>query len=137
MKPVIGIGRYFEGQSPNLMARVTGSDAVAITQAAIASIAYAVYDLADTSAAVDSGTLTVADVVFDSLQTDARWTEDSTGYNFRWQLDGSQIDNFDVASGAEQKKRYRAEAVLTDTAGDKIVLVWQLGVTNVYSLEAS
>ena len=137
-------GRVRRGRTATLLTRIEGWDGTPITTNEVAGIVYSIYELdpadPDSRTVVtghDEVTLTVADVVFDSLQTDARWTEDDTGYNFRWPLDGSQIANFDVASGASQTKRYRAEAILTDTNGDKIVLVWQLSVTNVYSLEAS
>jgi len=68
----------------SLMARIQDWSAVDILQAGVTSIAWTSYDKADVSAVVASGTLTVADVIFDTLQTDARWDVDSTGYNFRW-----------------------------------------------------
>jgi len=55
----------------------------AITQADISSITYAIYPVDSTTAHTASTSLVVANVVFDSLQTDGRWTEDTTGYNFR------------------------------------------------------
>jgi hypothetical protein len=68
-----------------VMFRVLGDDAVPITQATVASITFAVYDLDATTptSAVTTGTLTVADVVFDEYQTDDRWTVDGIGYNLR------------------------------------------------------
>jgi hypothetical protein len=69
-----------------LMARVTGEDSELITQASIDSITIDVYRIdGSVSEAVGSqASLTVADTVFDTLQTDDRWTEDATGYNFRY-----------------------------------------------------
>ncbi len=69
----------------SLMFRVYGADAAAITRASLTSITYTVWDLdaTDPTSSVDSGTLTVADVVFDTLQSDDRWTTDDVGYNFR------------------------------------------------------
>ena len=131
--PTVGIGKLFEGVSPSLMARVVGSDAVALTQSDIASIAYSIWDLSATGTVVNSGSLTVANVIFDALQTDARWTADSTGYNFRWQPAGSLFPAFDPAAGAvDDSKTFRLEIVLTDTAAAEIALLFELTLSNLY-----
>ncbi len=126
--PTVGIGKLFEGVSPSLMARVVGSDAVAITQSDIASIAYTIWDLSATSSAINSGSLDAADVVFDSLQTDDRWTVDDTGYNFRWAAAASLFPAFDAI-----KKTFRVEIVLTDTVAAEIALLFELTLSNLYS----
>ncbi len=55
-----------------------------ITQAAVSSITWKCWDSSDTL--VTSGTLTVSSVVFNTLQTDDKWTldpyADDEGYNF-------------------------------------------------------
>ncbi len=123
------IGKFFEGTSPSLMSRVVGSDAVALTQSDIASIAYTIWDLDDTAASVADGALDAANVVFDTLQTsDARWTADSDGYNFLWSAAGSLFPAFDAAS-----KTFRVEIVLTDTGGGQVVLVFEPELKNLYS----
>ena len=95
------------------MGRIRGTDGALIVQADITSIAYNVYDLdgATPHTATTTGTLTVADVVFDTLQTDERWSADGLGYNFRADVAASVpahgghtylIDwNFTPASGEE------------------------------------
>ena len=92
------------------MARIQGVDAANIVQADISSIAYSIFDLADPTSATDTGSLTVASVVFDALQTDARWSEDETGYNFRWDVPASI-----PATGT---KRYRFEIAFTPGSGE-------------------
>ena len=72
----------FEGSSPTVLARVLGNDAAAIQQADFGDITFEVFKNNSTTAAV-TGTVTVASSVFDSYQTDARWTADKIGYNFR------------------------------------------------------
>ena len=130
-------GTFFEGTSPSLMARVVGSDGAAIVQADVASIAYSLWDLDDTSSVVNSGSLDAADVVFDTLQTsDDRWTADSDGYNFLWQAAGSLFPAFDAAAGVDSKT-FRVEIVLTDTAGAQIVLVFKLELENLYGRAAA
>ena len=74
----------WEGTSLKVMARLVGkTNAVTdILQANIASITYRVV-VDGTTEVIASTALTVADVIFDTLQTsDAAWTKDSTGYNF-------------------------------------------------------
>lgn len=72
----------FEDSSSTFMCRMLASDGSAAQQADVTSIAYSVYDRTG-GAVVISGTLTVSSVVFDTLQTGAPWTLDSTGYNFK------------------------------------------------------
>lgn len=99
-----------------------------VTQAALTSITRYIYDLdggaPSTPIATDS--LTIAATIFDSLQTDGRWTKDGTGYNFRDVIDGS---NFDTPS-----HRYRVEYVFVGSGGEKFVLVYEHLVQSVLSL---
>lgn len=83
----------WEGSSLKVMARLVDVNNVLITRAAVSSIRYRV--VADDVEVVALTTLTVADVVFDTLQTtadDAAWTKDS-GYNFRYIFPPSTIPN--------------------------------------------
>jgi len=94
----------WEGVTPTFMARMQGSTGGNLVQASLSSIACQVRDisLSSTAAPVFSSTaLTIASVVFDTLQTDSRWTKDATGYNFRHTL-GSSV----LATGSHT---YRAE----------------------------
>ena len=75
------------------MARVVGIDADEITQADVSSITLKVFDedAADPDAAVSTASLTVSAVVFNTLQTDARWQVDTTGYNFRYTIPAAAL----------------------------------------------
>ena len=96
------------------LARITGSDGNNLQQADLTSIAYTVRDNNDSGASeVTSGTLTIADVVFDSLQTDARWTKDSTGYNFRATI---------PAAAFPSTSDYRVQITFTETTGETFPL---------------
>lgn len=98
------------------LARVVGNAAAAITQASLSSISYKIFnessDTPDT--AVETGTLTVSSVVFDTLQTDARWTKDTTGYNFRNVVAGTNITG--------DGRRYLVEYLFTPTSGAAFVV---------------
>ncbi len=104
----IGTGTVFEDGSASFMARVVGVDGGNIVQSDITSITFKVYDSGGTEAA--TGTLTVATVVFNVLQTDARWNPaiDTTGYNFR----DDRIAGTFAAGG-----RYKVEYKFTPGSG--------------------
>lgn len=107
----------YEDCPPSLMARVTGRTGVAITQASLTSITLYGYNLADISNPVANGVaLTVSAVVFDTLQTDARWTADDTGYNFRYDV---------PAIYAATPGQYRYEFKFDPTSGENFNLVWE------------
>lgn len=73
------------GSTPYLMWRVENAAGTHAQQADVSSISWTSYDACDTPwTQKATGTLVVADVVFDTLQTDAKWTtrsSDSLGYN--------------------------------------------------------
>jgi hypothetical protein len=112
----------FVGGSATLMARIVGASGANIVQADIASIAYSIFTFdryAKTRTGVTNHTavaLTVANVVFNTLQTDAIWTVDATGYNFRHVLDVSPNAAF-AAVGT-----YLIEYKLTPNNGEVIIV---------------
>ncbi len=107
----------WEDSGAYLMSRILGSDGAAIQQADVSSIAYSVYDMDDTSSP-STGSLTVANVVYDTLQTDARWTKDSTGYNFGWAAGASLFAGGD--------KVYTVEVAFTPASGEVYHVVFQV-----------
>ena len=130
--PLVKQIRIREGDGPKLMARVVGPRNTALNQAAVSAVSWRLFNLKSTTpgTAIDNGTLTVADVFFDSLQTssdDPAWTEDATGYNFAYQF---PADTFALtASGAG---RYRLEIRGTPTTGEKFWIgVWIVEVVDV------
>lgn len=82
---VINIGSAFE-----VMHRLhcNGRDAL---QSDLSTITWAIYPIGIRTA-VASGSLTVADVVYDEIQTDGRWSTDDIGYNFRHTVAATAID---------------------------------------------
>ncbi len=120
----------FKNGSATMLARVVGADAQPIVRADIASATYSVFLLAgddpDSRTAVTGHadvSLTVADVIFDTLQTDDLWTVDQTGYNFRHVLDVSAEEAFAVAG-----RTYLIEYRLTPVAGQVIVMRFRVNV---------
>ncbi len=116
----------FEGAGAYLMARVLGNAGAAVAQADISSIAYTIYDLDDTSSSSSDGSLTVANVVYDTLQTDARWSKDSTGYNFGWSAGAALF--------RDGGKVYQVEVEFTPASGENFVHVFLVTVKEVISL---
>jgi hypothetical protein len=104
-----------------LMARVRGNAGSNITIASITSITSNVYDESNVNTLVAGPTTqTVSSVVFDTLQTDSRWTKDSTGYNVgvsalaAWFPTGGHLYRVELAfvpvSGENFKVLYRIHA---------------------------
>ena len=123
-------GNAFKNGSATLMARVVGANGANILSSEIATVRYAIYLLDDqdpdrrmTIAGHDNVVLTVGAVVFDSLQTDALWTVDAVGYNFRHILDVSTAPAFSFAG-----RRYLVEYRLTPTAGQVIIVRFRINV---------
>jgi len=65
-----------------IMARLVDQEGDPVVQAGVSTITWAVYPEGGGSA-VATGSLTPSNVIYDTLQTDAIWTVDSTGFNFR------------------------------------------------------
>jgi hypothetical protein len=123
-------GTAFKNGSVTLLARIVGAGGANILQADINTVKYTAYLLDDQNA--DSRTavaehanvaLVVADVIFDALQTDAIWTVDATGYNFRHVLDVSAHQAFAVAG-----RRYLIEYQLTPAVGQMILVRFRINV---------
>lgn len=110
----------WEDAAIQCLARVTGLAGAAITQTSLSSITYKIFDLngATPNTPISSGTLTIASVVFDALQTDARWTLDTTGYNFRH---AHVPTAFPIGDHT-----YRIEYVFTPTNGDAFPGVFEV-----------
>jgi hypothetical protein len=71
-----------EASSFSAMFRVT-ADGQNITQADVADVQFAVLNDATKEVIQGLSSLTVADVVFDTIQKDDRWSIDAVGYNLR------------------------------------------------------
>lgn len=75
----------FTGSGFSLLGRGKMADGSYFTQAKFSTITIAAYEKnSDGTLVVAETSLTIASVIFDTLQTDDRWTKDSTGYNFRY-----------------------------------------------------
>ena len=121
-------GTAFKNGSATLLAR-SSARAANIVQADLSAIQYTVYlfddqdpDSRDAVAGSQRG-VAVADVVFDTLQTDAIWTVDTTGYNFRHVLDVAAHQAFAIAG-----RRYLVEYQLTPAVGQVILVRFRINV---------
>lgn len=121
----------WEGESWVAFARLVNLAGDYVTQASLSSIACNVYD--ETTRAktlIASPTVTISSAVYDTLQTsDDRWTEDSTGYNFAFTLDGGTC--FPLGG-----RQYRVEFVFT-ASSKKSALVFTVKTTELLSVSAS
>ena len=97
-------GTVFKNGSAIFLARVVGPTGAVVTQADVASLRYSVNLLDDqdpdqqTPLTGHSGvSLAVSGVIYDALRTDAIWTRDAIGYNFKHVLDVSAHAAFPTA----------------------------------------
>lgn len=109
-------GTIPEDSGCTVMARIAGSNNVNLIITDVTSITTRVFDLdsATPGTAAASPALVVATVFFSTLQTDGRWTYDSTGYNFRHQ--------FVSTTFATGDHRYRIEITLDLASGENMTL---------------
>jgi hypothetical protein len=121
-------GTAFKNGSATLLARLVGGDGNHLVPTDITGIRYTVYLLddqdADRRTAVVGHTnvpLTSSAVLFALLQTDALWTVDATGYNFRHTLDVSAHSAFTSAD-----RRYLIEYQLTPALGQVILVRFRI-----------
>ncbi len=123
-------GSALKNGSATLLARVVGEDAQPIVQADISAAKYSVYllddDDPDSRTAVTGHTdaaLVVADLIFNTLQTDDLWTVDAVGYNLCHVLDISANPAFAIAG-----RRYLVEFELTPATGQVILVRFRINV---------
>lgn len=139
--PVVVTGFGPARSGVTLMRRIRGNNGQLITQASITSIGYVVTNL-KTGVSAASVSLIVADVVFDSLQTDARWTVDSTdypgddgsaGYNLRATIPAS---NFPVSTAAVEtptETEFQIDVRFVPTSGEAFVMKFKYTAGVVYA----
>jgi hypothetical protein len=123
-------GTAFKNGSATFLARIVGNDGACLTPAGVAAAEYSVYLLDDRDpdgrTAVEGHSavsLTVNDVLYGALQTDALWTVDSIGYNFKHVLEVAAHPAFAIAG-----RRYLVEYTLTPTSGSAILLRFRMNV---------
>ena len=118
-------GECWEDGGSTNMTRQRGAAGALITQASLLTITYSVFDVSSATpdTAVDSGPVTIASSVFDTLQTDAIWTEDSTGYNFKHTIGASVL--------ATPNHIYRTEYKFTPVSGEVFWKVFEVMVNKV------
>ncbi len=100
------------------LARVVNKSGAHITQAGVSTITYSVREAEGDEAATASGSLTVSEVVYNTLQYGGLWDVDLDGYNFFAALPGACFPTAGT--------RYRVEFVLTPTSGNPYPLVFEV-----------
>jgi len=122
------LGTVFKNGTATLLARVVGGDDTPLVQADVSAITYSIHELdrhvPDTRVAVanhQSVSVSVAASIFDTLQTDSRWTADETGYNFLHTIDIATNNAFEKAGTL-----YLVEYTILPVAGQKILVRFKL-----------
>jgi hypothetical protein len=118
-----------ENSAVVLMARVSDVSGTDIVQSDIESITCNVYD-STTGVLLANPTYDVADVIYDTLQTDSRWTADSTGFNFAAVIPASAL------SSGSQRVRVEFLIVPADGGTDtttQFYIIYELSVVEVFS----
>ena len=116
-------GTVFQQATATFMARVEDSVGALLVQAGVSSVRYTISKIIpdepeqlSTIAGHENVVLDKTVVVYDTLQTDATWTADAVGYNFRHEVDVSQYEAFPQAGDV-----YQVRYEITPTSGQKIV----------------
>lgn len=120
----IQTSKVIENSGAVLMARIVNDLGVAVVQADISSLTCKVYNN-ETGTLITSPTLSVGSTIYNTLQTPAAWTADSTGFNFAASLAGSCWPEGGVV--------YRVEVKVTPASGNPYYLVWDLQALDILS----
>lgn len=114
-----------EGTFVTLLGRARTEDNTLLVQADVDNIVLRVFEQpADAPASeVYSTSLAKASVVFDTMQTDARWRGDSVGYNFKYVVNAKQL----VARGGVTT-RYEVTVNLASNQGP-IRQAWEVNAS--------
>lgn len=100
-----------------LLARATWPNGSYVDQPSTSVIEYGVWNR-DTGEETGSEYIeSIGATIFNTLQTDSRWTADAIGYNIAVAIDGS----FFPIEG-----NYRVEILLIPTAGSSITIAWDI-----------
>jgi len=118
------LATIYEDTAITCMARIQGDDAVNITQSDVTSITLKTFINYGTTA-TSTPAVVVADSVFDALQTDARWTKDATGYNFRYQIPSTTFDTGDST--------YRCEFLFDMASQPDLFVIFSVDTVEVLS----
>ncbi len=105
------------GDTPSCRDRITDADGVNLTQADVATITRDVVDASRGKSLQLAQSVTVASVVYDTLQTDAMWTVDTDGYNFKCTVPGSLLPH--------AGRIYRVRFNITTTGGTLFYSNWE------------
>ncbi|MEM9353744.1 MAG: hypothetical protein AAGA92_12085 [Planctomycetota bacterium] len=121
-------GTVYNKGTAVLMARVVNASGQNLIRAHVSSISYSVFELSthgqDPQSPVtghENVSLNANDCVFDTLQNDGSWSVDSTGYNFRHEIDVSAAEAF-TSPGATYLVRYE----VTPVQGQRVVFRFML-----------
>lgn len=118
----------WQGGNAQNLSQVYGNAGTAVTQASLASIEYRLFEK-DGAVVTNPTYLTIASVIYNTLQTDGRWTRDTTGYNFLHTVTHLEL--------AEADTTYVAEYRATDTSGNVFILGrFELNTNKMLTVEA-
>lgn len=137
-RSVIPAGSIPTGTGVTLLARLRGAAGALVTQASLSSIAWTALELT-AGTELGTGTWTVSEVVYDSLQQgDPRWSADDAsnpgedgehGFNFAATVAASLFASRTLAAESPLSplvpKRFQVEVVFTPTSGQPFTVVWQ------------
>ncbi len=124
--PTVHTAVVWEDGTAILMARILGADGTAVDQSDVSTIDLEVFDLNSSTPkiAVRSESLTVSVVIFNTLVTsDARWTVDTTGYNFLYTAPASDF--------VDGNRNYRFKFRVVATTGEVGFVVYDLTTKDV------
>jgi hypothetical protein len=113
-----------EGNPATILARIQDQFGVPISQSQVTSISVAVWNV-ETSTLIATTTPSVSSCVFDSFQTDGRWSIDAIGYNFAANIDGT---SFNVGDNV-----FQIQATITPITGDPYVITARVQTRPVFS----
>lgn len=118
-------GSCYAGRSCLLMARVLVNivgEATYVKQANLTSISYVVWNRGVQVGL--TGTLVIADVIYDTLQTGSTWTTtiDSTGGNFSFELSGDYLPDAD--------EMYTVTVTFAPTGGEEFDVEFEIATLN-------